>query len=765
MIIAIVIINAFLGIFQENKAHKAIEALKNMSEHKAKVIRNGKLIKINSEDVVVGDILILDTGDYICADGRLFSHNMLKVTESSLTGESIPVEKNSAVVLNEGTLLADKINMVFSGSYVQSGNGKAIVTATGMNSEVGKIANLLVTQKSEQTPLQNKLSHTGKILGIGALFICFIVFIIGLFKNIPPFEIFITSVSLAVAAIPEGLPAIVTIMLALGVEKMAKRNTIIRNLPAVETLGSASVICSDKTGTLTQNKMKVTQDYTNNSQKLYTYACLCSNVGEDNKGYTGDATEICIVEKSKEIGLDKKAIESKYPRVFEIPFDSERKMMTTVHKYKGKYLVITKGAEDFLIDRCKDVKKNEVHSRNIKMANNALRVIMVCYKEIDYKPSLRDTDYLEKDLSFLGLIGMMDPPKREAIEAVRVCRRAGIKPVMITGDHIVTAKAIGEKIGIYNKGDKAITGEELIKTSQKELEKNIFNYSIYARVSPEDKVRIVNAFKNRGACVCMTGDGVNDAPALKSADIGCAMGIMGTDVCKGAADMILTDDNFATIVDAVKEGRGIFDNIKKSIHFLLSSNIGEILTILITIISGGISPLSAIHLLWVNLVTDSLPAIALGLDPVDEDIMDRKPNKRNEGLFNRELWIRIVLEGIMIGLITIIAFNIGVKFFDDENSVIIGRTMAFCVLSISQLVHAFNMRSEKSLLTINPFSNKYLCFSFLVGFIMQTGVVMIPALSRIFKVYPLNFVCWLIVLTLSFLPIGIVEIEKAVTKD
>ncbi len=772
IIVLIVFINAVLGFMQENKAEKALEALKKMSSPKANVIRNGVLQKIDSTSLVIGDIIVINSGDYISADARLIECNNLKVEEASLTGESIPIEKNIDTINIENSSIGDRKNMIYSGTLAINGKAKGIVTATGMQTEIGKIAHMIINQEDEQTNLQKKLEETGKILGIGALVICFGIFFIGLFRKIPPFEMFMTSVSLAVAAIPEGLPAIVTIMLAIGVEKMVKRNAIIRKLPAVEALGSATVICSDKTGTLTQNKMEVIKVYTKDRQKLYSMASLCNNVeiGLENK-LIGEPTEIALMEIAIKNGVYKNKEEQVLPRVNEIPFDSKRKMMTTIHRNKTGYKIITKGAIDVLLERCTyyyengekqpltNNKKREILRENMSMAKDALRVLAICYKDSETYVDINSTN-IEKNLIFLGMVGMIDPPREETYDAVMKCKKAGIKPVMITGDHIETAKAIGKKIGILRKDGLAITGAELDNISEKELCENIYKYDIFARVSPEHKVRIVKAFKKRGNIVAMTGDGVNDAPALKTADIGCAMGITGTDVAKGASDIILADDNFSTIVDAVKEGRAIYENIKKSVHFLLSSNIGEIITILISLLIGFKSPLVAIQLLWVNLVTDSLPAIALGIDPPDTALMNGRVKKSKTGIFTKDRWARISIEGMMIGSLALLSYAIGTVVFGKE---IIGSTMAFATLSISQLVHAFNLKTEKSIFSINLFNNPYLIGSLIIGIFLQVAVIMVPTLSNIFKVVPLNSIQWLVVLVLCIMPVVIVEIEKLLT--
>ena len=787
IIFIIVLFNAFIGTIQEDKAEKSIEALKKLSSPKTNVLREGRLIEILSEDIVEGDIIIIKSGDFISADARLIESIELKTEESSLTGESNSVYKSCNYVTDKDTPIGDRRNMIFSSSYVVGGRGKAVVTDIGSNTEVGKIAKLIINEEENQTPMQKRLSKTGQILGTSAVLICLVIFIIGILRKADWFDMFMTSISLAVAAIPEGLPAIVTIVLAIGMQNMAKKNAIIRKLQAVETLGSASIICSDKTGTLTQNKMKVIQitDSKNlikgdNIKRnfIIKLASLCNNSVYEDRKVTGDPTEKAIMEKAIELGEDINVFNNDYKRIGEIPFSSERKIMTTIHRTKkNKYMSITKGAPDILIKRCKYIlendfirKINKYDIENIKeinenMAKSALRVIAVSYNEYDDKPISLKNDIIENNLIFTGLIGISDPPRKEVFEAVDLCKRAGIKPIMITGDHIITAKAIAKEIGIFNNNDKCLTGAELNILPDEFLKQNIDSYTVFARVSPEHKVRIVKAFKSKGYITAMTGDGVNDAPALKVADIGCAMGKNGTDVAKGAADMILADDNFATIVEAVKEGRRIYANIKKSIHFLISSNIGEIITIFAAMIFGWTTPLLPIQLLWVNLVTDSLPAVALGMDEAEKDIMKKPPVKNNSNIFSDGLGIRILLEGCMIGMLSLIAFILGHIYFDNNIDYTYSRTMSFAVLSISQLIHAFNMRTEGSIFKINILANKYLVFSFIIGVILQSSVIMIPYFANIFKVCALNFTQWLIVFGLSFVPIVVVELEKFLSKE
>lgn len=779
IIIAIVVLNALLGVIQESKAQKALEALKKMSAPKAVVLRGGMRMEIPAEDVVVGDIMLLETGGYICADGRVIESRGLKTEESAITGESLAVEKETCIFPKE-TALGDRKNMVLSGSFVLGGSGRAVAVATGMDTEIGRIANLLAEQEDQETPLQKKLGETGKTLGMGALVICAVIFAMGLLRQEPAFSMFMTSVSLAVAAIPEGLPAIVTIVLAIGMQRMSKKNTIIRRLPAVETLGSASVICSDKTGTLTQNKMKVVKlaDYGKKKddekrQLILTLFSLCNDCHREKGKLVGEPTERALAEAAEEGGIAIEDVQQEMPREGEIPFSSERKMMTTLHAMgDGTWMTVTKGAPDILFERCDKCldghnqvhfdsnKKSKARMQNGEMAAGALRVVAVAFREWKKKPDLSKEDSIECDMVFVGMAGMIDPPRPEVAGAVLLCKKAGIRPVMITGDHALTAQAIATQLGIYEKGDTCITGQELSKLSDEELEKAAAHCTVFARVAPEHKVRIVKAYQKDGSVVAMTGDGVNDAPALKAADIGCAMGKSGTEVAKGAADMILTDDNFATIVEAVREGRGIYDNIRKAVHFLLSSNIGEIITIFAAMCFGWATPLLPIQLLWVNLVTDSLPAIALGMDPVEGDCMERPPRQRESTLFGGGLGGEIMVEGMMIGMLALLAFAIGHIYFDDEKMYVTGRTMAFAVLSISQLIHAFNMRSEHSLLSIRPFENTWLVGAFLIGIVLQVGVIMVQPLATVFKVAPLGIWEWLIVAGLACLPLPIVELEK-----
>lgn len=779
IIIAIVILNAIMGLVQEAKAEKSIESLKKMTPQISKVLRSSKVQEVDANELVPGDIIILEAGNYVPADCRLIESFNLKIEESSLTGETEPVEKITNKLKQSNIPIGDMKNMAFMATVVVNGHAKAVVTETGMNTKVGKIANMIIEDEAPETPIQRKLAQVGKVLGTTCLVICGVIFIIGLLKNIEPVEMFMTSVGLAVAAIPEGLPAIVTIVLSIGVTKMAKKNSIIRKLPAVETLGSSSVICSDKTGTLTQNKMEVVEINSKNKALTSMLACMCTdcdvNYKENKPQIQGEATEVAIVQNAFKLGFLKDDLYNKFPRVSEIPFDSTRKMMTTIHKINGKYLAITKGAPDVLIKKCTHINQETsidnfrqsglsnsqtqtIQNENLKMAQKALRVLGVAYKYLENLPAKLDQEVIENNMTFVGLIGMIDPPRPGVKEAINTCRKAGIKTVMITGDHIATAKSIAKELNILKNGEKAITGQELDQMTDETLKDEIKNASVFARVSPEHKVRIVKAWQKTGAVVAMTGDGVNDSPALKNADIGIAMGKTGTDVAKNASDMILADDNFITIVEAVKQGRNIYDNIKKAIHFLLATNIGEIVTIFMGLVLGFKSPLLAIQLLWVNLVTDSLPAIALGLEPAEKNIMNRKPVNSRKGLFADGLWSKIITEGILIGALTLVAFSIGNKWYGLE----VGRTMAFVAIGVLELVHSFNIKSDKSIFKVGILENKFLLGSFILGVFVQTIVVIIPMLANIFKLVPLNFIQWGITLLISIIPIPVIELQKKI---
>ena len=771
LILLIVILNAVMGVMQESKAEKALDALKSLSAPHARVIRDGAEKVIDAVELVPGDIIHLEAGDFIPADARLIRSVSLKSEESALTGESVPSEKDAAAIIEEKAPLGDRSNMVFSGCSITYGTATAIVTATGMDTEMGKIAGLLEHEEGSQ----KKLAQLGKYLGIMALAACAIIFAVGIANGIPALEIFMTAISLAVSAIPEGLPAIVTIVLSIGVQRMVKKNAIIRRLPAVETLGGASVICSDKTGTLTQNRMTLVKAWLDGAEDpeeigtqssaeikdLLMYGTLCCDGsvvfhgGEEQ--HIGDPTETAIVLAAHRNGMSKDALHKEYPRLAEIPFDSDRKLMTTVNQISGKNVVIVKGAFDVMASRCVAGDLEKAAEVSERMSKNALRVLAVGYKEIDYAPSDPTSEELENGLTLMGLVGMIDPPRPEAKTAVATCRKAGIKPVMITGDHVVTAAAIARELGILLDGDRAVTGPELDAMTDPQLDACVENISVYARVSPENKIRIVKAWQRKGQVVSMTGDGVNDAPALKAADIGCAMGITGTDVAKGAADMTLTDDNFATIVDAVREGRGIYANIKKVVGFLLGTNIGEVLTVFTAMLLWHKSPLLSMQLLWINLVTDSLPAIALGMEPVEEDIMERRPKPKDEGLFAHGFGFRIMLQGIMFGVLALIAFYLGEKVTGLAEG---GQTLAFMVLALSQVVQAFNMRSEHSLFKIGIFTNHKLNLAVLASTVLVLLVLFTP-LSMLFGLIRLPVILYLIGLGLILVPALVMELSKA----
>ena len=774
LILVIVVLNAVMGVLQESKAEKALDALKSLSAPHARVIRDGSEMVIDAAELVPGDIIRLEAGDFVPADSRLLQSVSLKCEESSLTGESVPAEKDAQVPVSDNAPLGDRTNMVFSGCSVTYGTAVAVVTATGMDTEMGRIAGLLNGEGDTQTPLQRKLAKLGRQLGIMALAACAIIFVVGLMNGIAPLEIFMTAVSLAVSAIPEGLPAIVTVVLSIGVQRMVKRNAIIRSLPAVETLGSASVICSDKTGTLTQNRMTLVKAYTDGGtltdvtdqstsevKRLLLFGALCCDgtvrFTDQGEQHIGDPTETAIVLAAHKNGMAQEEISRRFPRLAELPFDSDRKLMTTVNDMDGRKVVIVKGAFDMMVPRC--IAGDLESARKIcdQMSENALRVLAVGYKVIDALPESPDSDTLENGLTFLGLVGMIDPPRPEAAQAVKLCRRAGIRPVMITGDHVVTASAIAKALGIQEEGDEAITGTQLDAMTDEELDRRVAHIAVYARVSPENKIRIVKAWQRRGQVVSMTGDGVNDAPALKAADIGCAMGITGTDVAKGAADMTLTDDNFATIVDAVREGRGIYANIKKVVGFLLGTNIGEVITVFVAMLLWHKTPLLSMQLLWINLVTDSLPAIALGMEPVEKDIMDQPPRPRDEGLFAHGFGVRIVLQGVMFGLLSLVAYWIGEN---ATGSVAGGQTLAFMVLALSQVVQAFNMRSAHSLFRIGPFTNRRLNQAALVSILMVALVLFTP-LATPFGLIRLTGQLYLIGVGLILVPLVVMEIAKA----
>ncbi len=773
LILLIVILNAVMGMLQESKAEKALDALKSMSAPHARVLRDGTEQIIDAASLVPGDIIRLEAGDFVPADARLLHSAGLKSEESALTGESVPSEKDAQEPVAADAALGDRVNMVFSGCSVTYGTATAVVTATGMRTEMGKIAGLLSGEEETQTPLQKKLASLGKILGFVALGACAIIFVVGLLNGIDVLEIFMTSVSLAVSAIPEGLPAIVTIVLSIGVQRMVKKNAIIRRLPAVETLGSASVICSDKTGTLTQNRMTLQKAYLDGAAEIIdsgdaaartlvrTAALCCDGAvtfeADGTVTHIGDPTETAIVFAAHQFGDTKETLGAAFPRLAELPFDSDRKRMSVVVEHNGRKLAIVKGAFDGIAPLCTAGDTERARQVNDEMSRKALRVLAVAVREIDALPEVLAPETLEQDLTFLGLVGMIDPPREEARAAVAVCREAGIRPVMITGDHVVTASAIAKNLGILQDGDRAITGAELDAMSETELDAAVEQISVYARVSPENKIRIVKAWQKKNKVVAMTGDGVNDAPALKAADIGCAMGITGTDVAKGAADMTLTDDNFATIVDAVREGRGIYANIRKVVGFLLGTNIGEVITVFAAMLLWHRSPLLSMQLLWINLVTDSLPAIALGMEEVEPGVMRQKPKPKDEGIFAHGLGVRVVLQGLMFGILSLAAFWIGWQSTGDLAG---GQTLAFMTLALSQVVQAFNMRSDRSLFKTGFFTNRRLNLACLLSVVLVALVLFTPV-SIAFGLITLSPQLYLIGLGLSLVPFVVMELSKA----
>lgn len=777
IILVIVVCNALIGTIQEVKADRAIEALKELTAPHATVLREGKKEIIDAAAVVPGDIVLLKTGDLVPADLRLIQSVSLKAEESALTGESVPSEKDASVCCEEKAVLGERHNMLFAGCGVAAGSGVGVVTATGMDTAMGKIAKMLDNEEAPATPLQEKLKQFSKVLGLVVLLICGVIFVLGLIQKINPIEMFMIAISLAVAAIPEGMAAVVTIVLAIGVKRMAQKKAIIRHMPAVETLGSTEIICSDKTGTLTQNRMTVTNvvslkgDCDINgaeAQWILSLCSLCNNSEQIGRTLTGDPTETAFVRACR---TAKPVLEEQYPRVGEIPFSSKRKRMSTAHKIQGGYRIITKGAPDVLLPLCTQYRqgdhaldltqgiKAKIMAENEKLANGALRVLAVAYKEVSGLS--KDDRETEEHLIFCGLVAMEDPPRKGVKQAVQICKKAGIRPVMITGDHATTALAIARRLSIIEGKGKVMTGAQLETLSDEALSQVIFDYQVFARVSPEHKVKLVKAFQKHQKVVAMTGDGVNDAPALKAADIGCAMGKNGTEVAKSAADMILTDDDFSTVVSAVREGRGIYKNIRKTIHFLVSCNIGEILLIFAAFLLNLPTPLIAIQLLWVNLVTDSLPALALGADPIEPRIMEERPHKKTEGIFAGGLGLTVALEGCLIGALALLAYTIGRSCFDlDPGNPVIGRSMSFAVLSLSQLVHSFNMRSERSVFEVGLFSNRKLLGAALICGLLMVSVITVPFLTEIFKTTTLNLLQWLMVFLLSVIPLFVVEMEK-----
>ncbi|MBQ4557809.1 MAG: calcium-translocating P-type ATPase, PMCA-type [Clostridia bacterium] len=791
IILLIVIVNAVIGLVQESKANHAMEALKNMNKPFAKVIRNGEIVKIQSADIVVGDIVVLEAGDYVPADIRLIESASLKIEESALTGESVPSEKQACKALKEETPLGDRKNMVYSSGVVAYGRGKGIVVATGMDTEVGKIATMLNESEESQTPLQGQLAKTAKLLSILVLGVAGVIFIASLIKNGITLDSithsFMTAVAIAVAAIPEGLPAVVTIVLAMGVKKMSERKAIVKNLPAVETLGCCQVICSDKTGTLTLNKMTVKQLYTTSQGLFYRTdsthndesertliegLVLCNDTIENAEELVGDPTETALVAYAKFIGTNVKLLKAETPRLYEIPFDSKRKLMTTINNVRNKEVSYTKGALDVILDKCtkimdgvkirkiSDADKLVIKQANKQMADDALRVLGLAIKT----DNLSDKQNLETELTFVGLVGMIDPPRKEVKNAVSVCNKAGMRAVMITGDHLDTAIAIAKEIGIFKKDSLAITGAELDKLSDKEFHKNLHKYAVFARVSPENKVRIVQAFKSFNMIVAMTGDGVNDAPSIKIADVGVGMGITGTDVSKGAADMVLADDNFATIIAAVEEGRKVYANIQKAVKYLLSANIAEVLCLFIAtifLLAPGQEFLSAVMILWINLVTDSFPALALGCEKADKDIMDYPPRKSNSSLFAGNTGKDIIIQGLMQTILTMTSYCVGHYVIGDHQ---IGVTMAFITLALIQLFHSYNTKTNHSIFTRNFLDNKVLNLAFIVGLVLVLIPALVPVIANFFGIAAIGFTEWFIAIICSVLIIPFVEIQKAIEK-
>ena len=780
VIMVVVILNAILGTVQHVKAEQSLNSLKALSSPTAKVLRNGQMIEIPSKEVVVGDILYLDAGDYVPADGRLMESHSLQVNESSLTGESLAVTKSIEPIAGEDVSIGDKVNMVFSGSFVTYGRGTVLVTDIGMQTEIGKIANLLESAQEKKTPLQASLDNFGKKLAFIIIIIALLVFGLDLFRGKDLVDSFMFAVSLAVAAIPEALSSIVTIVLAFGTQKMAKENAIVRKLYAVESLGSISVICSDKTGTLTQNKMTVQQVFVDHKviphdqltrgnplqKKFVLMSLLCNDsVTRDDKEI-GDPTEVALVNLGEEYDLDELKVREDYPRVGEIPFDSDRKLMSTVNRVEDKFVMITKGAVDVLLSRMVNVQttegiidftdehKQELEKVNRNFSKEGLRVLAFAFKYVDEGQVIDVED--EKDLIFVGLTAMMDPPRPESKEAVANCIKAGIKPVMITGDHKITASAIAKQIGILKDESEAIEGYEIEKLTDEQLQEKVQDISVYARVSPEHKIRIVKAWQEKGNVVAMTGDGVNDAPALKQANIGIAMGITGTEVAKDAASMVLTDDNFSTIVKAISNGRSVYANIQNSIKFLLAGNSGGVLAVLYASLLALPAPFAPVHLLFINLLTDSLPAIAIGLEPHNKKIMNDKPRNINTPLLNKNFAVTVVLEGILIAIASLIAFHLGLSTGDT----VVASTMAFATLCLARLFHGFTARSKESIFKIGVFSNKFSWLAFLLGVIFLHLVLLVPGLMGVFEVAALSGEQFGYIYGLAIMPLVVIQIYK-----
>lgn len=796
IIISVVIINAIIGMIQEYKASKALEALQQMTALKSLVKRGGEIKEIPSEEIVPGDIIIIDAGRYIPADLRLIESVNLQIEESALTGESVPVDKNACAQYQDAHIpIGDKSNMAFMSTLATYGRGTGVVVATAMETEIGKIAEVLEEHDDESTPLQKRLHELGRILGFAAMGICALIFIIALLQKRDLFEMFLTALSLAVAAIPEGLAAIVAMVLALGITRMSKKNAIVKRLPAVETLGSVNIICSDKTGTLTQNKMTVMKYYTLNNLKdvpasdiiadvsadeaeLIRTLVLCSDATYENGQGTGDPTEIALVMLGNRYNLIDKDLEAEYKRVSERPFDSERKLMSTLNEEGSSYRIHTKGAIDNILKISSSALSSgeiiplteEIKAQYLKvteeMSDEALRVLGAAYKDTE---TVVPPEEMEKDLVVLGMVGMIDPPRLEVKDSIRLAKMAGITPIMITGDHKNTAVAIAKVLGIADSLEQSITGAELDELSEAELTEKISNYKVFARVSPEHKVKIVKALKAQNNIVSMTGDGVNDAPSLKIADIGVAMGITGTDVSKGASDIILTDDNFSTIVQAIEEGRNIYSNIRKSVIFLLSCNLGEVITIFASILFFWPVPLLPTQILWINLITDSLPAIALGIDPGDKDVMKKKPRDPKEGFFAQGAGLRAIIGGMLIGLLSLAAFYFGLAEYGyslgskniPQEVLVHARTLSFVVLAGSQLFYALTIRSSaKSIFQIGVFSNMYLIGAIVIGLTLQVGVTIIPPLAAVFKVHSLSLENWGLVTVFMLVPLLANEIIK-----
>lgn len=782
VIFAVIVLNAVLGTVQHFKAEQSLDSLKALSAPSAKVIRNGSKIEIDSKNVVPGDILVLEAGDLITADGRVIESYSLQVNESSLTGESLSVDKTTDKIDKEEVALGDQKNMVFSGSLVTYGRALVIVTNTGMKTEIGKIATLMDETQEKKTPLQVTLDDFSKKLAIIVLAICAIVFGLSLYRKMPVLDSLMFAVALAVAAIPEALSSIVTIVLALGTQKMAKENAIIKKIRAVEGLGSVSIICSDKTGTLTQNKMTVRKVYVdrkliNGSEisldnKVQEYliknSILCNDSTSRDGKEIGDPTEVALVNLGHDIAIDELSLRDEYIRLAELPFDSDRKLMSTLHKIDDKNIMFTKGALDVILDRVKFIMtsdgireltledKNEILEVNRNLSESGLRVLSFAYRELNEVRELTLED--EYDYTFVGLISMIDPPREESKQAVADCITAGIKPIMITGDHKITASAIAKEIGILRDGDRAIEGLEIDKMSDEELRENVEHISVYARVSPEHKIRIVKAWQDKGQIVAMTGDGVNDAPALKQADIGIAMGITGTEVSKDAASVILTDDNFATIVKSVSNGRGIYNNIKNSIKFLLSGNTSGIIAVLYSSIMALPMPFAAVHLLFINLLTDSLPAIAIGMEKSNRDLLKDKPRGKNESILNKDFLMGIGIEGLLIAIFTIIAFYIG----NPKETPLTASTMAFATLCLARLFHGFNCRGKGSIFKLGVFSNKYVWYAFGVGLVLLNAVLFVPFLQSLFEVENLAFNQYVSIYVLAFIPTLVIQLKKVI---